>query len=195
MRIVGGKYRGKRIDYPKLGTVRPTQDRVKEALFNVIAKEVPGSVVVELFAGSGSLALEAISRGASRAVFVDINPACLKIIRKNIGSIDSQSISEVYKADALKAIERFEKRGVKFNIVFVDPPYHKGLPKKTLIKLARHDILWQNNIIIIEHSKRELIPEVEGINLLMQRQYGDTVLSYCRKAIKSFSIKTEHQDE
>ncbi|MDD4202897.1 MAG: 16S rRNA (guanine(966)-N(2))-methyltransferase RsmD [Candidatus Omnitrophica bacterium] len=183
MRIIAGKYKGKKIDFPKVQNVRPTQDKVKEAIFNILKDEdLTGAKVLDLFAGSGSLGLEAVSRGAAKAVFIDSDPKSFATIRKNIKSLACEDITEVFRTDFDTAIKKLHRNGYVFDIIFLDPPYYKDLPKKALLKMCQYDILSPYNIIIIEHSKRDLIPEsLDKINLLLTKKYGDTFVSFYRK--------------
>ena len=183
MRIVGGKYKGKKIDFPKIQNVRPTQDKVKEAIFNILTdKDIIGAKVLDLFAGSGSLGLEAVSRGAQKAFFVDKDPKSIASIKKNIKSLECQDNTEVFRTDYSIAIKKAQQNGLLFNIIFLDPPYYKDLAKKALLNIVQYDILSSYNITIIEHSKRDTIPEsINNIKLVVQKKYGDTFVSFYRK--------------
>jgi len=183
MRIIAGTYRGRKIDFPKTPDIRPTQDRIREALFNVIAPDIEGRKVLDLFAGSGSLGIEALSRGAKKVTFVDNNLKCIKIIKKNLEGIGITAEAEVYKQDAFKAIERLSASGASFDIVFIDPPYYKDLAKKALIKLTHYVILSHNNIIVVEHYKKDALPEdLKGMALKKQKRFGDIFLSFYVKS-------------
>ena len=182
MRIIAGEYKGRMLDFPKNVDVRPTQDRVREALFNVIAPQIQGKLVLDLFAGSGSLGIEAISRGAKKATFVENNLKCIHIIKKNIEKVAIESKTAILKMDVFKALGTFDEKGDIFDIVFLDPPYYKELPKKALIMLSQYDILSPTNTIVIEHFKKDNIPEnINNILIYNQKKYGDTVLSFFRK--------------
>lgn len=183
MRIIGGGFKGRRIIFPKSPHIRPTQDKIREALFNVIAPDINGAAVLDLFAGSGALGLEAISRGATHVTFVDNNSLCIRVIKENLDSLGATDRADVFKTDVIRAIEKIHRSGNKFDIVFLDPPYYKGLAKKILIKLSHYDILAHNNIIVAEHYKKDLIPDnINKIILLFkQKKFGDTVLSFYKK--------------
>lgn len=185
MRIIGGEYRGKKLAFPKSADIRPTQDRVREALFNVIAPYIRDARVLDLFAGSGSLGIEGISRGAKDVTFVDNDPRCTGIISKNVKDVDIEGKSRILRMDALRAINLLAHEGEPFDIVFLDPPYYHDFPKKILIKLGQCDILAQNNIIVVEHSKKDKIPvKIESIIPYNQKRYGNTMLTFCRKNIE-----------
>lgn len=182
MRIIAGKFKGRKLDFPKGPDIRPTQDRVREALFNVIAQYVAGARVLDLFSGSGALGIEALSRKAKDVTFVDNNPKCISIIKSNLANINIKLGVNILKMDVLKAINILSQKGKVFDIIFLDPPYHSDLLKKTLIKLSQYDIVSQNNLIIAEHFKKgNLTDTVRGISRYTQKQYGDTMLSFYRK--------------
>jgi len=183
MRIIAGKYRGRKIDFPKSPHIRPTQDRIREALFNILAPCISGATVLDLFAGSGAFGIEALSRGAKKATFVDNNIKCIRIIRSNLKKIGAEDKAEVYRRDAFKAMDELAQAAATFDIVFIDPPYYTELSKKSLIKLAHYDILSHNNTIIIEHYKKDvLLNDLKSIKLGRQKRFGDTVLSFYRKS-------------
>jgi len=184
MRIIAGTLKGRTIAFPKAASIRPTQDRVREALFNVIAKKVRNSAVLDLYAGSGSLGIEAISRGAKSAVFVETNVQALRTIKANLKSLGVEDKAHVMKRDVFKAIDKLSNDGKRFDIIFMDPPYYQDLPKKTLLKLEQHAILCPNNIIIIEHSCKDVMPECAyNITLKLQKKYGDTSLSFYQRNV------------
>ncbi len=208
MRIIGGEYRARTIKMPKLAEVRPTQDRVREAIFNVIREKIPGSDILDLYAGSGAFGIEAFSRGAQSVIFVDDNIKCIKTIKGNLASLDENAkMPQLLKADAVGAISRFQKEGRKFDIVFLDPPYYKGsfdpstalragrlrtirspmgavesLAKNSLIKMNACDILSQHAFVVVEHFKKDILPRETGdIILFKEKRYGDTAVSFYRR--------------
>lgn len=218
MRIISGKAKSRIIKFPRLKKIRPTTDRVKEALFNILGEQVVGAYFLELFAGSGSVGVESLSRGAKEVVFVDNDNKCIKTIRENVkvclqpseGVISALEASDciarnasgpagtkvnlssscratcgrvaLLRLDALKAIELLHKRREKFNIIFLDPPYYQGWVKKSLINISRYDILKRNAVIIAEHSRKDSLgPDFEGLRLVQQRKYSDTILSFYKK--------------
>lgn len=179
MRIIAGLYKGRILKAPKLDDVRPTQDRIKEAMFEIIKPHIAGSDVLELFSGTGSLGIEALSRGADTVTFVERHPLCLKTIEENLDLLGINApTASVVRSDVFKALKDFTVKGKKFGIIIADPPYGMGHIRKLLIKLNTYDIFKKPFLIVIEHSKRDSIPEKEGkIILLKQYKYGDTVLS------------------
>ena len=183
MRIIGGEYRGRILKMPKGVKIRPTQDRVREAMFNIIRAGVPEARVLDLYAGSGAFGIEALSRGANLAIFVDNNINCIRVIKSNLLVLgDSAQLSQVVKLDALRSISRFKKENKKFDIVFLDPPYHKDLARNCLIKIDACDILAQHGFATCEHFVKDVMPERIGSLLLFKKKrYGDTVLSFYRR--------------
>ncbi|MDD5155535.1 MAG: 16S rRNA (guanine(966)-N(2))-methyltransferase RsmD [Candidatus Omnitrophica bacterium] len=178
MRIISGKYKGRAIKAPL--HIRPTQDKVRKALFDILG-DIQGLSFLELFAGSGAVGLEALSRGASESVLVENNRDALKAIEKNIAFLKI-GFYQVWPLEADEAIKRFHKQKKKFDIIFLDPPYYKGFSKKTLQMLRVYDILAPYGLIIAQHFKKESLPEAEGdLTLFRQSCYGDTVLSFYKK--------------
>lgn len=182
MRVIGGEYRSRIIEMPKGADVRPTQDRVREAVFNILA-DVNGLKVLDLFAGSGAYGIEALSRGAGHAVFVENNSHCLKTITANVESLHiPESKYGILRSSAYMVLERLEKDGEVFDLIFVDPPYHKDMAKKCLLYIDNYDILSPNGRIVVEHFKADsLEEEFSGLVPEKERRYGDTVITIFRK--------------
>ncbi|MDD5292379.1 MAG: 16S rRNA (guanine(966)-N(2))-methyltransferase RsmD [Candidatus Omnitrophica bacterium] len=184
MRITTGIFRSRLIKYPK--NIRPTQDKVRKSLLDVLSGVVGGSCFLELFAGSGAVGIEALSNGAKEVVFVDRDIKCCKIIENNLRDLGltpkGENIS-VLAQDAFRAIEFLHKQARKFDIVFLDPPYYEDLAKKTLQKIAAYDILAPHALVIVEHNKKDVLEErFINITSFKQKRYGDALLSFYRKA-------------
>ena len=179
MRIIGGTHRGRTIKMPGKNA-RPTQDRVREAIFNVIRDRVPESAVLDLYAASGAFGLEALSRGALSCVFVDNNSKCIKTTKSNISSLGySSEFTQLFRKDALKSIDAFAKEARSFDIIFMDPPYYEDRAKNCLIKIGACDILAPHGFVVAEHSTNDLMPEKTGVlTLFKQKRYGDTRVSF-----------------
>ncbi len=180
MRVIAGKYRGRIIKMPVTFRTRPTQDRVREAVFNVMAKAVPGSRALDLYAGSGAFGIESISRGALTAAFMDNNAKCIKTIAQNLKALGiGREFTQVLKMEAVKGIEKLSAEGARFNMVFLDPPYHKDMAKNCLINISACDILTKHSFVIAEHFVKDELPDRIGSLLLFKRnKYGDTVISF-----------------
>ena len=183
MRIIGGEFKGRSIDMPKgSGRIRPTSDKVREALFNIISERVANASILDLFAGSGALGIEALSRGGLRANFVDLSKDCTNAIKNNLNKLNIQKDrAVVFKEDALKAIKKLSNSKIRFNLIFLDPPYYGEWVKKCLIYLDKYDILNNSYMIICEHFKKDVVPEGVGrFKRALEKQYGDTVLTFYR---------------
>jgi 16S rRNA (guanine966-N2)-methyltransferase len=180
MRITGGQARGRRLYLPKGCPVRPTSDMIKEALFNII-QPVEGKIFLDLYAGAGCVGLEALSRGAARAVFVEKHPLLVQAIEKNIETCGYADRAEVLSADVNRGIKRLSGRKDRFQIFFADPPYDRGLVLQTLQFLKDSLLMTEDALIIIQHSLREgFTEEFRDDRLVMadHRRYGDTALSF-----------------
>ena len=182
MRIITGKARGLRLNVPKNYDVRPTADRVKESLFNIIGGKVTGAAVLDLFAGSGNLGLESWSRGARAVQFVDHSRASLKLTDSNIQKCRAEEECKVLKYDAEAAVELLYRQGQRFDLMFVDPPYNKGWVQKILAKLAKSPLLAEDGWLIAEHSMHDVIADAvpERYEVFRSQQYGETVLTFIR---------------
>jgi 16S rRNA (guanine(966)-N(2))-methyltransferase RsmD len=179
MRIISGTSKGRRLATPKSQVIRPTSDRVKESIFNMLGEEVEGKLVLDLFAGTGNLGIEALSRGAKKAFFVEKGRQALRLIQRNLSHVGVRERSEILPKDVNRAIGILKQRGESFDLILMDPPYEKGLIQRTLLKLQSHMIYHKDSIVVIEHNRREPIPEiVGGWTLIRQRRMGDTMISF-----------------
>jgi 16S rRNA (guanine(966)-N(2))-methyltransferase RsmD len=182
MRIIGGIYRSRLISMPKNADIRPTQDKVRQAIFNMLG-DMEGSRVLELFAGSGAIGIEAISRGAGHATFVDNDRSCTDTIRANLRSLGIRECSyDIIRGNALETVARLSGGGMLFNIIFLDPPYHKDLARNCLIRLDECDILAPGGLVIVEHFKKDpLTADLCGLIIEKEKRYGDIIVSIYRK--------------
>ena len=183
MRIITGKARGLHLNVPKNYDVRPTADRVKESLFNIIGSKVVGAAVLDMFAGSGNLGLESWSRGARFVQFVDNSRTSLKLTDSNIQKCRAEADCKVLKHDAEAAVDLLYKQGQRFDLIFVDPPYNKGWVQKILAKLAEYPLLAEGGWLIVEHSAHDDIEGAapEEYEVFRSQHYGETVLSFVKK--------------
>lgn len=152
MRVVAGKARSLQLMTVPGMDVRPTTDRIKETLFNMITNEVPGSRFLDLFAGSGGIGIEALSRGADHVVFVDKNRAAIQCVRKNLEHVKLSEDATVLQMDAVAAIAQLEQKKETFDVIFMDPPYDCGLEKQLLLRLADSMLVTEDTLIIVEAS-------------------------------------------
>jgi len=182
MRVVAGSAKGRKLYVPKGVDIRPTSDRVKEAIFNIIGPEVKDKNILDLFAGTGNLAIEALSRGAHRAYLVDSSPRAIDAIQKNLKVTDLQDKAVVLKADADKALKRFIKDKQEFDLIFLDPPYRISVSflDAILLTLAT-GILKHEGLLVLEHSAKDKPKPVEGLEIISTRIYGDTAVTFYRK--------------
>lgn len=181
MRIIGGISKGRRLSSPKGSSIRPTSDRVKETIFNILGKEIEGKVVLDLFAGTGNLGIEALSRGALKTTFVEKAKEALRIIQKNLLQCGFTVRSEIIPKDVNRTITLLANRGESFDFIFMDPPYEKGWVEKIINKLRDYPIYHRDTILVIEHSRREPLPkDLSGWKIIRQRMIGDTVLSFLK---------------
>lgn len=179
MRIIGGTARGRRIKAPKGSTIRPTADRVREALFNILPRDLSGKQVLDLFAGSGSLSLEALSRGAATALLVDESTEAADLIRGNLETLGFTDRARVWTVPAGKAVNRLADGGPAYDAIFLDPPYDGGWVNRTMALVAEAGILHAGGAAVAEHSVRERVEEKYGELVRRdRRRYGDTVLSF-----------------
>ena len=158
-------------------SIRPTADRAREALFSIIGQEVKGSAVLDLFAGTGALGLEALSRSALQVVFVDNSPQSIQLIGKNIALCGFSDRALVLQRDLSKGLYFLEKQlpEIKFNIIFVDPPYRRGLSEIMLHELVKTNLLFYDGLVIAEEDALSELPtSVLELRQVDQRRYGDT---------------------
>jgi len=178
MRIISGEYRGRKLLTPLNNDVRPTTDKVKEAMFSILMPYTEGANCLDLFAGTGGLGLEALSRGAAHCVFCDKDRASIALIKENIKRCGAESKSKVVFGDYMKALEHANE---KFDIIIIDPPYYSGIYEKCFANIEKLDLLSDEGIIIAEHEKNGGLSDSFGKYIkIKERSYGKTVLSLYR---------------
>ena len=183
MRVISGKSRGKKLVSLEGLNTRPTLDRVIEALFNIIQFDIVDKDVLDLFAGSGALGIEAISRGAKSATFCDNSREAIKVIKTNIENTNNIDRSTIINKDFIEALEKLEKENKKFDIIFLDPPYKTDFSEKAIKKIIDSNLLSKEGIIILETDdiKKEETIQNEGIEIFDKREYGRVILIFIRK--------------
>lgn len=180
MRVIAGKARGTQLKTPEGMETRPTIDRVKEALFSIIQYDIPGTAVLDLFGGTGQLGIEALSRGALKAVFVDSREAACKIIRENLKRTGMAEQGRVVRGDYLDYLEHCKE---KYDIIFLDPPYAEIFLEKALNRITEIDILHSGGIIVAERPLGKELPfEFNGFTRSRDYKYGKVVLTFYRKS-------------
>ncbi len=180
MRIIAGKFKGRILKFPKDKGVRPITDKAREAVFAILGDKTQNALVLDLYAGSGSLGIEALSRGAKFIDFVDINPKCSQVIRENLNSLSALKVARIFKmevGDFLKI-----QNDYFYDLIFSSPPWRE-LDIKVIKKIVPN--LAKNGIIIMEHSKRVILPQnLNDAELFKSRQYGDTKVSFYKRGFK-----------
>lgn len=172
MRVISGKYKGRRILPPINDNVRPTTDKVKEAVFAALQTVISGAVVVDLFAGTGGLGIEALSRGAEKVYFCDGAAASIDLIKKNVSFVENGTF-EILKGDFNDCIRRMVSRGVKADIVLCDPPYGKGIPDKALKAIEEAGLLNEGGTVVVERKSVDS-PQRECFAYVSAKTYGET---------------------
>ncbi|HET58029.1 MAG TPA: 16S rRNA (guanine(966)-N(2))-methyltransferase RsmD [Deltaproteobacteria bacterium] len=177
MKISAGEARGRKLTVPRGGQIRITSDRVKEALFNILGS-VEGVRFLDMFAGTGNVGIEALSRGAAAAMFIEIRFSHAAVIRTNIERCGFGDRFEIIKASFDRGTALLRERGERFDVIFADPPYERGLAERAADVLYESSLLAPGGIIVVEHSAREQCDGRGGLILKDRRGYGDTVLSF-----------------
>ena len=184
MRIVGGTHKGLALAGPKSDAIRPTSDRTREALFNILTHGVDAfslqdSRVLDLFAGTGALGLEALSRGARFALFVDENAASRALVRRNVEAMGATGISKIWRRDACRLGKREQLQ--PFDLVFADPPYGRGLGENALQSCLNFDWLREDSLCVLEEAATAEIREIGGLRQIDRRIYGDSQILLYRR--------------
>ncbi len=182
MKVIAGKAKGRQLRFPKLPKVkrlRPLTGQAKEALFNILVKENPGARFLDLFAGTGSVGIEALSRGARLAIFVEQDRNVVETLRENIELTGFSDRSEIFCLDVMKALKVLEREKCRFDIVFMGAPYGTPLLEEAMKGIASIDIVEAGGVVVAEHSIRDRISDSYGkFAKARDARYGDTVLSF-----------------
>jgi 16S rRNA (guanine(966)-N(2))-methyltransferase RsmD len=185
LRIISGSARGRRLLSPPNYRIRPTADRVKESLFNILGVLQGGfdrCRVLDVFAGTGNLGIEALSRGAAQAVFIDNHKESVTLVIKNLRLLGFEGRARVLEKEAIPALRYLEKREDPFHLVFIDPPYRLGLVEKVLNYLSASALIDENSLVITEYSVGEVIPTAfAALREFDNRVYGDTAIAFFHK--------------
>lgn len=185
MRIISGKHRGTKLYTLEGLNTRPTLDRVKEPLFSILQNELPEAVILDLFAGSGALGLEAISRGAQKAILCDNSDKAIHIIEQNVDKLKSKSEIQILKNDYLKALEILKTKKERFDIIFLDPPYNTDFAEKASETILQNDLLKDDGIIVIETDRKKAVMQTMNqlpmVEIYDERKYGRAELLFLRK--------------
>ncbi|MBX5484049.1 MAG: 16S rRNA (guanine(966)-N(2))-methyltransferase RsmD [Myxococcaceae bacterium] len=182
MRIVAGSAKGRPLKGPRGKGIRPTADRVRETIFNVLGQWTDGLSVLDLYAGTGALALEALSRGAERAVLVDQDREAVALCRANAAATGFEGRVRLLSMPVARAVEVLGRSGESFDLIFADPPYAARVVEDLLEQIHAHRLLTPDGTLVIEHDKREEAPasHPSGLTRVDQRRFGDTLVSIYR---------------
>ena len=184
LRIIGGALKGKKLHSVRNMSIRPTADKLRESIFNILSQRVMNAVVIDLFAGTGALGIEALSRGAESVLFVDNANGALSVLRKNIDSCMLDQKANIIKWNIRQNLNCIKSKKQHFDLIFLDPPYDKNLIKPTLFNLDKSHSLKNEACIVVEHSLFETIPtDLFAFDLLDQRKYGKTLVSFLNYVI------------
>jgi 16S rRNA (guanine(966)-N(2))-methyltransferase RsmD len=179
IRVIGGSAKGRRLSSFRDLTIRPTSEKVRGAVFDILQVYFPFKRVVDVFAGTGAMGIEALSRGVMEAVFVDSNPDVISLIRRNLEKCGFSARAKVLKMDAVNAIKLFISKDESFDLVFIDPPYDDSLTLRVLEHIDTNGILSPGAIVVSESSKKTVIEgELSNIELFKRKRYSDTVVSF-----------------
>lgn len=179
MRIIAGDWKGRRLKAVEGMKTRPTSDKVKGAIFNILGNKTADAKVLDLFAGTGGLALEALSRGAASAVLVEKSHSAWEIINENIAMVGAQDRIRLLKMDGFQFLKQSSE---KYDLIFLDPPYHQGIIPKVIIELDHYQLLNRNGVIIVETAADEEIDKnLFPFEIMITKQYGDTKLWFLQE--------------
>jgi 16S rRNA (guanine(966)-N(2))-methyltransferase RsmD len=183
MRVIAGIAKGRKLKAPAGRKVRPTADRVKEALFDILGERVKGSRVLDLYAGAGGLAIEALSRGASEAVLVESAPAAVAMIKANLEATGFSEKARVIKARSEDAVRLIMEKGLTFDLIFIDPPYKISASalERVFESLNERDLVTSRSLLVLESSSKQPPQEFTGFVVKSFRVYGDTSLTFYAK--------------
>lgn len=180
MRVIAGKYKGRKLLCPPGVGVRPTGDRIKETLFSLLTGEIEGAAVLDLFAGVGALGIEALSRGAHSAVFVERDGLARSFLSRNLESVGAEDEAAMLGGDAFRAMRRLSDDGRRFDIVFADPPYGRNIVYRLLALQEDYPLCGAGGMFVLQHHSKEDPGEAANLEICKRREVGDTVLSLYR---------------
>jgi 16S rRNA (guanine966-N2)-methyltransferase len=181
MRITGGEAKGRRLATIKGGHIRPTSDMVRASIFNVLGQRLTGLCVVDLFAGTGTLGIESLSRGAKKAAFIDKSSSAIALIKRNLNMCGYEALSIIARDELPDGLARIQERGCQFDLVFIDPPYGEGYIKPVLHRLVEMNLLAKDSRVVAESTCHEHDPfpsQVHNLRLRQTRSYGSTLIGF-----------------
>ena len=180
LRVISGIAKGHKLKTIKGISTRPTTDRVKESLFNIISGMIPGAEVLDIFAGTGSIGIEALSRGAKKAVFIDRSRICRKIIEDNLNHTKLIDKAVIYQNDVNKGLDILKEKGEIFDIIFMDPPYLDNDIEKILEKISKLNLITPSGYIIVEHSSEKRIQAIADLWIWKEKIFKTTRMTFLK---------------
>ena len=184
MKIISGLYKGKEIKgYDIIGT-RPTMNRVKESLFAMIQNYTQDSIVLDLFSGTGNYGIEALSNGSKYVYFNDLNPKCIKVIKDNLDYCNIKDNYEILNLDYNKCLDYLHNKNIKFDLIFLDPPYKEDIINSIINKINEYDLLNNKGLIICELTNNNLFNNYEDLSIYKTRKYGDKEIIIYKKSLQ-----------
>jgi 16S rRNA (guanine(966)-N(2))-methyltransferase RsmD len=183
MRVISGNLKGRIIKGYNIEGTRPTMDRVKESIFGTIQNYIKDSVVLDLFAGSGNLGIEAISNGSKYCYFIDNNKEAIKILNDNIRNFNIDNKCSVSLNDYDKSLTNFKDNGIKFDIIFVDPPYKYMIIEELIDKIYNYELLNYNGLLVLEFQSDRIKDDYMGLTLLKKKKYNDKYVYIFKKTL------------
>lgn len=179
LKVTGGQSKGLKLKGPKTQGIRPAAARVRKSLFDILG-DISDWRVLDLFAGTGSMGLEALSRGAGETTFVDVNQHAVNLLFHNLRQTDFATKSHVFKSSATTAIARLHRMQKNYELIFLDPPYDKGWVDRCLKALSKRPLLAPEGLLVCEHSPRELPSFFGGLQKVDERKYGQTIVTFLK---------------
>ena len=179
MRIIGGRLKGRVVEAPRGVLSRPPLSIIRESIFNIVGKSIEGETVLDLFAGSGSLGIEALSRGASGGQFVDSARRCIEMIERNTRSLGVSDLCKIVRQDAVEFVRGW--KGGPFDLIFVDPPFLSGKADETLAALNGSHLVSERTLVIARIHWREQVSIPQDLHIARKRKFGDSLLLFIRK--------------
>lgn len=183
MRVISGYLKGRKLEGYMVETTRPTMDRVKESMFASIQNDLDDAVVLDLFCGTGSLGIEAISMGANKSYFVDNNKNIIKYLNKNINDLSISDKCIVIEKDYKVALSYFKNNNIRFNIILVDAPYNMEVMEEVINLVNKYDLLLDSGLLVLEYSFDKLEEKYNNLELIKHKKYSDKFVSIYRKVI------------
>ncbi|MBZ4668512.1 MAG: rsmD [Defluviitaleaceae bacterium] len=180
LRVIAGSAKGHKLKVPKGFETRPTTDKIKESLFNIIAPDLFDCSFLDLYSGTGAIGIEALSRGAKKAVFIDKSPVCKKIIEENLLHTKLNHLGIVYQCSVNAGLDLLKERNECFDIIFMDPPYAEDVIDETIMKIADYGLLNDSGYIIIEHASEKSISNLDKFQLWKEKNYKTTTMTFLR---------------